>query len=358
MKTVFSHIIQKRYSQSYEDIATDALAYILSTHKPARQGMMALLRKIDPYLPDLHFRTQVGEGGIRPDMRGFNGANTHLYVENKFWAGLTDNQPVNYLNELAKYTRPSILLMIVPSAREQTMIAELMRRLQNGGVTYSKEIPADKDFVWCVKTDIGPELALTSWPRLLELLESTSQNDPSAHSDLRLLRSLCEAADIDKFIPLHANELSNQRIPAIIMQCGQLIRDAVEIGIREGFLSNEGLTEAVNWTRFGKYIWLDQPKKVGIWFGLDFEFWKEFGNSPLWVQFSTTSFGRAYEVEPFLIDWQPYLQSYFKLNNGYVVLPINIATSADKDHVLQNIVTQLRELTNLLSELPLQSDTP
>lgn len=36
MQTVFSHIIQKRYSQSYEDIATDALAYILNTYETAR----------------------------------------------------------------------------------------------------------------------------------------------------------------------------------------------------------------------------------------------------------------------------------------------------------------------------------
>ena len=29
MQTVFSHIIQKRFSQVNEDVATDALAYIL-----------------------------------------------------------------------------------------------------------------------------------------------------------------------------------------------------------------------------------------------------------------------------------------------------------------------------------------
>jgi len=42
MQTVFSHIIQKPYSQSYEDVATDALAYILNTHQPARQAMMRI----------------------------------------------------------------------------------------------------------------------------------------------------------------------------------------------------------------------------------------------------------------------------------------------------------------------------
>lgn len=358
MQTVFSHIIQKRYSQSYEDVATDALAYILSTHEPVRQAMMAFLRKIEPDLPDLHFRTQISEGDIRPDMWGFSGANTHLFVENKFWAGLTANQPVAYLNELAKYSESTVLLMIVPGAREQIIIAELMHRLQDGGVAFTEENSDDKGIVWCVKTDIGSKFALTSWPRLIDILESASRDDLSAINDLKLLDSLCEAADIDKFIPVHGNDLNNQRTPALLLQFGQLIRDAIEIGLRDGFLSNEGLTESVNWTKFGKYLSLGQFYQVGIWFGLDYTLWKEFGASPLWVVFSTTNWGRAFEVEPLLRKWKDNQRIYFKLQNDYLVLPINITAGADKDQVLQNIVNQLRELASLLSELPLKSDTP
>lgn len=46
MQTVFSHIIQKRFSQVNEDVATDALAYILGSSESARNGMMKLLRSI------------------------------------------------------------------------------------------------------------------------------------------------------------------------------------------------------------------------------------------------------------------------------------------------------------------------
>ena len=129
MQTVFSHIVQKRFSQVNEDVATDALAFILHSSESARNGMIRLLRGIIPNMPSLRFRTQQSaqqtEGSIRPDMWGYDEAEPRVFVENKFWAGLTDNQPVAYLRKLAEYTQPTVLLVVVPDAREQTMRREL-----------------------------------------------------------------------------------------------------------------------------------------------------------------------------------------------------------------------------------------
>lgn len=121
MKTVFSHIIQKRFSQVNEDVATDALAFVLHSSESTRNGMMKLLRGIAPDMPGLRFRTQQTEGSIRPDMWGYDGNEPRVFVENKFWAGLTDSQPISYLRQLADYSQPAILLVVVPDAREQTM---------------------------------------------------------------------------------------------------------------------------------------------------------------------------------------------------------------------------------------------
>jgi hypothetical protein len=85
---------------------------------------------------------------------------------------------------------------------------------------------------------------------------------------------------------MNSKDLTNQIIPTLILQLGQIIRDAINIGLRKQLLSNEGLTESVNWGKFGKYVWLNEPNCVGIWFGLDYEIWKQYGVSPLWVKFS------------------------------------------------------------------------
>jgi len=351
MQTVFSHIIQKRYSQSYEDIATDSLAYILNTHESARNGFMTLLRSFIPDLPYLHFRTQMAEGSIRPDMWGYDGSETYIYVENKFWAGLTKKQPVAYLNELAEYPHQSLLLMVVPGAREQTMIAELLRKLKESDLEFTRTTNIMNGIIWCVKMRIGPWLALTSWPRLIEILETSSENDPVSENDLALLSSLCDAADIDKFIPFNANDLNNQLTPSLILQLVQIIQDVVEKGVREHLMDQEGLTGTYIFEKYGKYIHLGDSNKVGIWFGLDYKLWKTYGISPLWMRFSTTEFGRAYEVGPLLETWVQDKHFLSKENDGSIVIALNIEAGSDKDQVIAGIIDQFRELSHLFSSL-------
>jgi hypothetical protein len=140
-------------------------------------------------------------------MWGYDEAEPRVFVENKFWAGLTDNQPVSYLKQLAGYTQPTILLVVVPDAREQTMRRELSRRLQDGGISTTDRDTTSDSIVNSITTEIGPILAITSWTRLLSVLELEVANDPSARSDLLQLRALCEAADSDAFIPILSVEV-------------------------------------------------------------------------------------------------------------------------------------------------------
>ncbi len=94
MGTIFSHIVQKCLSHQNENIATEALAYMLYSYDQAHTGMMNLLRAFQPDLPALSFHTQVREGDMRPDIWGYEGSQPRAFIENKFWAGLTDNEAV------------------------------------------------------------------------------------------------------------------------------------------------------------------------------------------------------------------------------------------------------------------------
>jgi len=53
MNTVFSHIVQKRLSHETEDVATEALAFIMRSSESARLAMLQLLRGIEPDVPSL-----------------------------------------------------------------------------------------------------------------------------------------------------------------------------------------------------------------------------------------------------------------------------------------------------------------
>jgi hypothetical protein len=54
-------------------------------------------------------------------MWGFDGGTPRVFIENKFWAGLTENQPVAYLRLLAQYASPTVLLTVVPASRLETV---------------------------------------------------------------------------------------------------------------------------------------------------------------------------------------------------------------------------------------------
>ena len=68
MSSVFSHIVRTRLSSSTEDVATEALCYILQSSEAAQQGFLDLLRLVLPDLPPLRYQTQQTEDDIRPDL--------------------------------------------------------------------------------------------------------------------------------------------------------------------------------------------------------------------------------------------------------------------------------------------------
>jgi hypothetical protein len=246
LDTVFSHIIQKRFSQVNEDVATDALAFILGNSEAAREGFLKLLRGLVEDVPDLRFRTQQTEGNIRPDLWGFAGTTPRVFVENKFWAGLTENQPVSYIKQLAKYSQPTVLLVIAPEARETILWRELKLRVKDSGIKI-EDSQTGAGIVFTAKTDAGPILALTSWSRLLSNLERETTQDLNTKGDLQQLRALCNAADTQAFVPFSREILSDQVTPAFILQLADLVQASVDQAVSKGILSIDGLRPMASW---------------------------------------------------------------------------------------------------------------
>lgn len=179
MSSVFSHIVQKRFTQINEDIATDALAFVLQSSEDARNGIKKPLRGILRELPPLYFLTQQVESTIRSDMWGFDGGVPHMFLENKFWAGLTDNQPISYLYQLATHPHPTVVLVIALAARRQTLWFDLSRRLREAGITIDERVSVAR-VVQSGNTEIGTVLAISPWPAVLSALEHATVNDPAA----------------------------------------------------------------------------------------------------------------------------------------------------------------------------------
>ena len=347
MQTVFSHIVQKRFSQVNEDVATDALTFVLRSSESARSGMMKLFRGIAPSMPALRFRTQQTEGSIRPDMWGYDEDEPRVFVENKFWAGLTDNQPVSYLEQLAEYTQPTVLLVVVPKTREHTLWRELIRRLEDAGISATKQ-DAAAGIVHSTTTKKGPILALTSWTRLLSALELEAADDQSARSDLLQLRALCEAADSEAFVPISSAEVTDQRTPAFILQLSFIVQASVDLAVTEGVLNITRLMPQASWERIGRYARFSDERGVGMWLGIHFGLWKKHGGTPLWLVFSPTEFSRALEVRPLLEPWAAREGVFTTFQNDEFAVAVDIACGEDKDQVVRSVVDRLNEIAGVL----------
>lgn len=358
MPSVFSHIIQKRLSQQNEDVATDALAYILESSDAAKKGMMKLLNGACPDLPTLRFRTQQTEGSIRPDMWGFAGSDPRVYVENKFWAGVTDNQPVSYLNRLATYGQPTVLLVVAPLAREHTLWRELLSRVHAAGIT-SAVHAAGVGVSSAVRVSSGPIMAITSWESVLASIDGEAAHDASARADIAQLKALCDAADIDAFTPVTSEELTDQRIPAFLTQLGSIVQQVTQAGVNEQILSVRGLNPQANWDRIGRYMQIPLRKRCVVWLGINFRLWKTHGASPLWMVFQLDEIGRIRSLGKAFSDWRNLDGTAAIADGDDYVVPIMIPPGEEQSEVVRSVVEQMRSISvSLEAFLPQPSLEP
>ncbi len=89
--SLFGHLAS-RFSGQTENIATEALNYIINRSSVARRAFLQFAAQADVELPDtLRFQTQaVGDDNAIPDLVGMDSESRQvLLVEAKFWAGLT-----------------------------------------------------------------------------------------------------------------------------------------------------------------------------------------------------------------------------------------------------------------------------
>jgi hypothetical protein len=243
--------------------------------------------------------------------------------------------------------------MIVPKKRELMMWRELSRRLGDERMlTAGEDSPAG--IVRSITTKQGPVLALTSWGELLSLLKVEASNDPDATSNLRQLRALCDAADNEAFMPIYANEATNQHIPMLILQLGILIEDSVKKARDEGVLDTTGNRTGMSWDTIGRWAKFssNQVVRAEAWFGIHFSLWKKHGGTPLWLSFTASSYGRAPEVSRYIKPWAKRNGIITAIHNkNCFAVAVNITVGKERDKVVDDIVDLFKRVAEELSSL-------
>ncbi len=339
--TLMAYLVP-RLTHRREDTATDALAFILNKSSGCRNALGLLLRDSSFHLESLtHFETQVTyEDGSRPDMVGYDqGGRKRLLVESKFWASLLQGQARGYFDQLEEGR--GLLLFVAPGSRLATLWAEIRHQLDTG--TDGVQLEAVETAAQIHKARIAgsdKRLMLVSWILLLDRLAAAVPSDSVVASDIQQLRGLCRREDDEAFQPIHAEELGPS-LARRIRWLNTLIDDVVRHGVKDGWMSTKRLRATPQRDGYGRYFRFRSASgdviPGDLFLCVNFQLWSTRGDTPLWLWISRrvpVDAGRLQHSVPSMVDYG---------NQRYDV-PIYLATGVEYEHVLPDVVFQIRKI--------------
>ena len=345
--TMFAHIVS-RLTNRTEDVAVEALGFILSRSDAARRALRDLLKLEGLDVGELtDAETQVGDETLaRPDLAIYDGERKErVLIEAKFWAGLTENQPNAYLVRLPLDERPAVLLFVAPEARIETLWPELRRVIEHPFGWQPVDVSNDTE-IKCALVDEGTRfLVLVSWRALLNrMLSFAMSSGDSIEADIRQLHTLCEQQDQEAFLPIKPHELAPE-IPRRMLQFNQLVDDVVKLAKERGVVSTDGVNRRSQPYGYGRYVYLgsqDADVWAGAWFGIDCTLWAQNQDTPLWLTFS--NWQGVITVEELRGKFDADVWAYTNSS-----IPVRLPAVVDYHKVLHDAVERLVEIAKKIS---------
>lgn len=289
-----------RLAKSPEDIATEGLTYLLSRSHPVRALVQRLGEEwISRELPTIALvRSQVGaEDGSRPDLEALDAAGHPVIVfESKFWAGLTDAQPVSYLKHLKE--QGGVLCFVAPRGRLPFLWVDVLTRA-DAAFPGAVEPVRDEPELKLARVSGNRVLALTSWSFLLGQIRMVLEEngDLSLAADARQLVGLAARMEKSGFIPLTAMDLSAPTARHILQFC-RVVDDAMGQLLAEPFVSKQGLKASGGAGYYGHYFLLHG---YGSQLSLNAQMWDQHGRSPIWLRVAGPDWRFSNRVEQAMV---------------------------------------------------------
>lgn len=330
-----------RFATHPENLATEALSFILSSSASARRALLDLCRQLGHQgVDDLSFKTQSSnDDGSRPDLigRAVDG-NEPIIIEAKFWAGLTSSQPVAYFNALPIN---GLLLFVAPSGRAAILWTELLRRM--GDAVERGETKMISPGSYAVQAG-SRVLALVPWRTLLrQLHDACALAGETTTADIRQLVALCDKMDSDAFLPLRSEELTSNLGQRVYQFC-DLVDKITDLLVARRLASVKGLR-----TSGGKGWYCRSMRFRGHGASLYFDArrWSKRGQSPLWLALYGLEF-KACTVEP---DCLRENSIAFHMSNGHCMVPITLLEGVESDAVIDNALGQVLRVMAAVPDL-------
>jgi hypothetical protein len=270
-----------------------------------------------------------------------------LIIEAKFWAGLTDNQPVEYLERLPR-DKKSLLLFLAPAQRSVTLWSELERR---AALRFNIHPTEQGELSKALSLEGGRVMALMDWQSVLNfvLADLAARQELAATSDVSQLLGLCSRMDTEAFLPLQSEELTSNH-GRRISQYVALVKDMVTILIKKGLVSTVGLKWTSNspgvdgqymrLSGYGAYLHVSPPN------------WMKYRETPIWLGiYDWDHAGDIRRKLAPLLSERPARAIESALDPNFVlIVPLFLPTGVERGAVLDTLVQQVEEVAGLLVE--------
>lgn len=318
-QSLLSHIATNFISE-YENVANSSIAYLLNQYDIARVALKNIL--VVESVPT-HYITELStDGNGRPDVTGLNPDGTKsIIIEGKFWANLTNNQPINYLKELSDTGK---LLFVAPDRRTTSLRYEIQER-------------TGKD---------DERIIVVSWRSFIEAIELENQKNLNVNlaSDLTQLKELCEQMDEAGMPPLSMSDLDpmNGRVAYqfadLLDECNTIIRGWPESDFK-------GLLTASSKDGYGFYF---RAFNHGCQLKFSsYDWFMKDSHTPFWLRLKDVDFNHS---ESIYIALNNIDEENTYLDSDYVSYAIKLNPGMDRDEVIQHIVFKVRDVLIKISE--------
>ena len=339
--SLLAHIVSQ--SLPPEPAATRSLAYILRKAPELAESLAGLLR------PNVGFKlghvaSELSFGDARPDLTIFDSDGRHrILVNAKFWEGLTDAQPVQYLVALPD-DLPSGSMFILPEQRIPSVWDELKRRSRDA-YEFGNESSSES----VTRLQMGTRtLCVTSWREVLKSLKQVNLSD-ALRSDVLELDGLVQFGELDGFPPLRGQELSAVSTPKRMIDFRQLVKDIVAKLEYRGIARTMGRSPMADWNDTGRYF--EVLKKYRVWLGVTLVPWRKTGITPLWL--------RVYPSDnPNLGEHYRRLGEFFEVaeaGNDATYLPVRLRTGVEREEVIRDAADQVQRIAEMFQEITEQT---
>lgn len=345
-----------------ENVATEALLYLLRTHAgtwPAMRAFLAANGVDAPAHAAFQSQTASTSDGSIPDLvvLDANGIQSVVF-EAKFWAGLTPNQPTAYLKRLPSGA-PGAVLVIAPAQRLLTLWPKLTEKCAEDGIALDQATEPSTGFRRAVISGSQHLLALTSWRAILAVLslDAEARGDTNLLGDIQQLSGLCERMDTSTFMPLRAEELSSH-VGLRIDQYTSLIDAAVQYLVQNHGPSIKSMSTGGGGSVRGRFFIIGD---YGCFLAMSPPLWADYGETPLWLFVQAIEAGewrsREWINERLVRAYANSSTTVFQDNWSRSTIAIGLPVGAEQDDVLRAIVRQVLAIISHLGQPPVADTT-